>query len=175
MPFFREKYLPFTTEQELVRILADNWPEVMEPYRIKGVASLTQNISDEDYNNLRSCNVTTMIDLHDGRVYLGANLGLNTAGTSARAVRRHNDYSNNAVLFEQAMGKAADDIGKIINQKLIEPETDFKLRMITPGDCDYLFEVEGYGFLLRYTAYSDKRRIIVGDTAEEIGVYIVEV
>ena len=160
------------TEQELVRILADNWPEVMEPYRIKGVASLTQNISDEDYKNLRNCNVTTMVDLHDGRVYLGANLGLNTTGTSARAVRLHNDYLNNAVLFEQAMGKAADDIGKIINQKLIEPETDFKLRMITPGDRDYLFEVEGYGFLLRYTAYSDKRRIVVGDTAEEIDVAI---
>ena len=73
------------------------------------------------------------------------------------------------------MGKAADDIGKIINKKLIEPQSDFKLRMITPGDRDYLFEVEGYGFLLRYTAYSDKRRIVVGDTAEEIGVYIVEV
>lgn len=156
------------TEQELVRILADNWPEVMEPYRINGVVSLTQNVSDDDYKQLRKSNINTMVDLHDGRVYLGANLGLNTAGTSARSVRQHDIYSNNAVLFERAMGKAADDIGKTINWKLVEPEKEFKLRMITPGDRDYLFDVEGHGFLLRVIANGDKWKLIVGDTAEQI-------
>ncbi|MBP3819907.1 MAG: hypothetical protein J6H31_16600 [Butyrivibrio sp.] len=155
------------TEQELIRILADNWPDVMEPYRIKGAASLSENISDEDYKKLRKSNVNTMVDLHDGRVYMGANFGLNTAGTSARAVMQHNMYTNNAVLFERTMGAAADDIGNAINKKLIEPETYFKLRMITPGDRDYLFEVEGKDFFLRFSISGKRGKIIVGDSAGE--------
>ena len=156
------------TEQELVRILADNWPDVMEPYRIKGAASLTENITDEDYKHLRKSNIATFVDLHDGRVYLGANLGLNTAGTSARAVRQHDSYLNNAILFEREMGKYADAIGDTINRKLTEPETEFKLRMITPGDRDYLFEVEGYGFLLRFIA-DGKKSLIVAEDCEGYG------
>lgn len=156
------------TEQELERILADNWPEVIEPYRIDSVASLTQNVSDEDYKQLRKNNITTMVDLHDGRVYLGANFGLNAAGTSVRAVRQHDIYSNNAVFFERVMGNAVDDIGNTINRKLIEPEKKFKLRMITPGDWDYLFDVEGHGLLLRFIAKGKRERIIVGDTAQQI-------
>ena len=109
-----------------------------------------------------------MVDLHDGRVFLGANWGLNTAGTSARAVSQHDTYSNNAVIFERAMGNVADAIGKTINLKLIEPEKEFKLRMITPGDRDYLFEIEKHGFLLRAIANGDKMELIVGDTAEQM-------
>ena len=155
------------TEQDLIRILADNWPDVIEPYRIKGVAALSENISDDDYKKLRKANVNTMVDLHDGRVYMGANFGLNTAGTSARAVMLHNMYTNNAVLFERNMGASADDIGNAINKKLIEPETHFKLRMITPGDRDYLFEVEGKDFFLRFSISGKRGKIIVGDSAGE--------
>ena len=156
------------TEQKLIRILADNWPDVMEPYRIKGATGLNQNVRDEDYKQLRNNNINTLVNLHDGRIYLGANFGLNTAGTSVRAVRQHDTYSNNEVLFEQAMGAVADDLGKTINLRLKEPEKEFKLRMITPGDRDYLFEVVGLRILLRFIASGKRGSIIVGDPAEQI-------
>ena len=156
------------TEQELVRILADNWPEVMETRRIKGFVSLTENVTDEDYKQLRKSNVNTMVDFHDGRVYIGANFGLNSAGTSVRAVRQHDMYCNHARAFQDAMGGVADTIGVTINKKLYEPEVSFKLKMITPGEMDYLFKVENHDFYLRAIAKDHNMRLVVGDTAEQI-------
>ena len=156
------------TEQELVRILADNWPDTMETRRIKGAVSLTENVTDEVYKQLRKANINTMVDLHDGRVYMGANYGLNSAGTSARAVRQHDVYCNNTRIFQEAMGGVADTIGVTINKKLHEPKKSFKLRMVTPGERDYFFMVEKYDFYLRAIAKGDSILIVVGDTAEQI-------
>lgn len=156
------------TEQDLVRILADNWPDIMEPYRIQGFISLTENISDADYKEMRKNNVNTFVDLHDGRVYVGANHGLNTAGTSVKAVSQYDYYCNNANLFEKWMGESTDSIGKAINQKLLTPEKEFQLKMIAPGDRDYLFEVVDHGFLLRFVLKDKKGIIVVGDNREQI-------
>lgn len=62
------------------------------------------------YKELRKNNINTMGDLHDGRGYIGANLGLNSAGTSARAVMQHDKYMNSAVIFEQMMRESVDRI-----------------------------------------------------------------
>ena len=156
------------TEQELVRILVNNWPDTMETRRIKGFVSLTENVTDEDYKQLRKANVNTMVDLHDGRVYMGANLGLNTAGTSVRAICQYDMYCNQARLFQESIGRTADAIGDTINKKLYEPEKSFTLKMVTPGDRDYLFKVENHGFYLRVITKGDNMQIVVGDTAEQI-------
>lgn len=159
------------TEQELVRILVDNWPDTMESRRLKGTGtvSLIQNVTDQDYKNLRKHNVNTMVDLHDGRVYMGANLGLNSAGTSVKAVIHRDNYVRNAQQFQQMMGKSVDSIVNTINKKLLEPVQYFKLNMITPGNSDYLFRVENYDFFLRYLVNKNGKCIIaVGDTEEQI-------
>lgn len=57
------------TKQELFRILADSWPHMMEKYRIESVCSLSCDVSDGDYAKLRKYNISSFIDLHDGRVY----------------------------------------------------------------------------------------------------------
>ena len=156
------------TEQELVRILVDNWPDTMENRRINGIVSLTENVTDEDYKKLRKANVNTMVDLHDGRVYMGANLGLNAAGTSVRAMLLYNRYCNHVRAFQEAMGGIVDAIGATINKKLYEPEKYFKLKMVAPGERDYLFKVENHGFYLRVIAKDDYIQTVVGDTAEQI-------
>lgn len=156
------------TEQELVRILADNWPETMERYRVKGAAALTENVRDNDYRIARDNNICTFVDLHDGRVFIGPNLGLNSAGTSARASVNYNHICNNAVLFEKTMGDAVDDIVRLINKKLDVPASIVKLRLVEPGDKDYLFKVEPYGFLLRFIITEDRTFMAVGDNANEI-------
>jgi len=152
------------TEQEMIRILADNWPDTMEKHRIPGYASLTENVTDEEYEQLRKNNINSFVDLHDGRVYHGANGGLNSAGTSVRAVMKHNYFLNNAKQCELAIGEMVDDLGATINKKLEEKAFSFKLNLIKPGYSDYLFEVDGYGILLQITILDGgKMRIVASD------------
>jgi hypothetical protein len=66
------------------------------------------------------------------------------------------------------MGESTDSIGKAINQKLLTPEKEFQLKMIAPGDRDYLFEVVDHGFLLRFVLKDKKGIIVVGDNREQI-------
>ena len=61
-----------------------------------------------------------------------------------------------------------DAIGATINKKLYEPEKYFKLKMVVPGERDYLFKVENHGFYLRVIAKDDYIQTVVGDTAEQI-------
>jgi len=162
------------TEQDLVRILADNWPEIVERYRVKGAVSLTETVTDEVYRDLRKSNVTTLVDLKDGRVFLGPNLGLNTAGTSARASLHYNSICNNAVLLEKGMGELADQIGRAIKMSLNTQGLNFKLRLVRPGNNDYLFKVEQHDLLLRFFYWDGRPCIAVGDTIDEIEAAIRE-
>lgn len=73
------------TKQDLVRILHTNWPELLEPYRLKGVIGLEQNYSDEELAMLRRAGVQTMVEVAPEVVYAPMGGGYSTAGTSIRA------------------------------------------------------------------------------------------
>lgn len=72
------------TNQELLRIIEENWVEILEPYTIKGVVRLTYNASDEDIGILRNAGINTMLQTPGGRCLAQMGGGITGAGTSAR-------------------------------------------------------------------------------------------
>ncbi len=56
------------TNQDLLRILEDNWPEILEPYVLKRVIGLTYNASDSDIDTLRGAGIDPILKTPGGRV-----------------------------------------------------------------------------------------------------------
>lgn len=162
-----DKHRDLWTKQELVRILADNWPEMMERYRIKGAVSLTEEISDADYKILRRANVNTLVDLHDGRVYIGRNYGLNTAGTSVAGVQRGNRMERYAKALQESIESSEDAICETIEKKITR-QASYELNMVQAiKNGDYVFALND-GIFLRLEMLEANLRIIVGDSVEDV-------
>ena len=158
-------------DQQLVRILADNWPEVIEKFLFQG--HLTHPISNEDLKMLREKHhANTAVDLGDGRAYLSMNWGISGAGTSVRAGIRSDRMLNDASRMELAIQEQVDSICKTINLKSSKRSNNYTLQMIRPGWADYLFTVRECNVLLRLLLHSDgKLSIIVGDDIDSIDQY----
>lgn len=91
-------------KDELVRIFADNWPDVAEAGRMKFVDGLTEKIDEKLRKKLRDdIHANSPVDLNDGRVYVGPNLGLISAGTPLIATLWAQKAHNNATIMQKLM------------------------------------------------------------------------
>ena len=130
------------TTQDFIRSLADNWPDMMEKYRMQGVTATDFAVTDGEYATLRSANINSSIDLGDGRVYISPNLGLTAAGTSLRAQFELITMIRHArLLEEQIQTKSAEIIYKI-NEYAETTLNDITLRLQTFRNNDFAFILE---------------------------------
>lgn len=74
------------TQKECLEIINDNWPYLLEPYVMKGVAEEQQYISDDDRSALRKNHVNTFITLNNGVVIMPPNMGLVCDGSPFKTV-----------------------------------------------------------------------------------------
>lgn len=70
--------------QALLRIIEENWSEILEPYTIYGVIGLSYHASDDDIHELRKNAINTMIQTPGGRVLGHMGGGITLAGTSGQ-------------------------------------------------------------------------------------------
>lgn len=73
------------SKQMLVETVHRNWPQAIEPYRLKGVLGLSRDVSDDDIAFLRKGRVNTFVEIEPGVVYGMIVGGYSTAGTSCMA------------------------------------------------------------------------------------------
>ena len=74
------------TDKDLLRIVRDNFGEIIEPHRLKGIASLSVTVDESDHNKYRQAGINVITELDD-KYYLCPGGGITTAKTSTRAVR----------------------------------------------------------------------------------------
>jgi len=159
------------TEQELIRCLADNWPNLIEKYRLPEAASLTANITDDNYKNLRKNNINTMVDLHDGRVYLGPNWGITSNVFSVRALMNHDRLINDAMIIQENIISNADVLLEIIGERVGAPIEDIYLKLVKPNLSDYILKVNNFSnVFIRIMLIDENRtlRFLVGDSIEQL-------
>lgn len=80
------------TQQDLIRVIHDNWPSVIAAKKINGVVGLSHIATDSDIAALRKAGVQTMIQLEPGVVYAPLGGGYSTAGTSIESTMRSDWY-----------------------------------------------------------------------------------
>jgi len=70
------------THQDLLRILEENWPEIIEPYALQGVDESTYNASDSDIKRHREAGINPILQTPGGRFLRAMGGRITTAGTS---------------------------------------------------------------------------------------------
>lgn len=68
-------------KRHLLSMVQKYWPQLLEPYEIKGIVALEHNPSDEEIDRLRRAGVNVTIELN-GKFYVPMGGGLTTAKTS---------------------------------------------------------------------------------------------
>jgi hypothetical protein len=72
-------------DQDVVEIIHRNWSSVVERYKIKGVASVTQ-LTEKERLALRKRNANSFVTVQDGTVYSPIGGGMVSSGFNVQAV-----------------------------------------------------------------------------------------
>lgn len=100
------------TNQDLLKIIEENWSEILDPHTLSGVMRLTYNVSDSDIGSLRKAGINTVLQTPSGRVLASMGGGITAARTSARnriyADRLKADFDRLEVYFIQQQSYLED-------------------------------------------------------------------
>ena len=56
-------------KKELLNIVERNWPNLLEPYRLKDICSLNEQFDDEQYEQIREAHISTLIQTENDKCY----------------------------------------------------------------------------------------------------------
>lgn len=73
-------------ELDLLNIVESDWPQLLDPYTIKGISGISPIPTQEETLELRKAGVMTMQQLASGRILSSIGGGITTAKTSVRAM-----------------------------------------------------------------------------------------
>lgn len=113
------------SDQELVRIMHRNWPEMMKRYRMNGF-QLEHPLTNENIHELRKLGGNTFIEVEPGVAYMPPGMGLTSARTSVEATRNSQYYMNNLSMFELHIRK---NIGSIIKEAEINSNNNMPKKL----------------------------------------------
>jgi hypothetical protein len=80
------------SEQELIKIIHRNWPDVISDFKLNGVLGLAHSVSNQDIAKFRKAGVQTMVEVGPSVVYAPVGGGYSMAGTSLRATMESQMY-----------------------------------------------------------------------------------
>jgi CRISPR/Cas system CMR-associated protein Cmr3 (group 5 of RAMP superfamily) len=103
--------------QDMVRILHDNWPAIIEPYRLNNVIGLANPVSDQDVKVLRKKNVNTLVEIAPNIVYAPIGGDAASSGISVNVVRQSDLIKDQLDKMERAVAENIEEIAKKAREK----------------------------------------------------------
>lgn len=76
------------SKQEVIGIIHDNWPTLIENYRLNNIVGLSSSVTDDDIEKLRAANINSAFEPRPGVFYFGPGGGQVASGHSATAMRK---------------------------------------------------------------------------------------
>lgn len=131
------------TNQNLLNIIHQNWPNTIDNFRIKdpNVVGLEHNPTDEEINALRRANINVLIEVQPGVIYTGPGGGLVASGHSGAAVNSHLNNLRNLENLENKIKTDPETLLRTLFPDLnfiTNPQLDFEMR--NNGTVHYLYE-----------------------------------
>lgn len=136
------------SQQEMLRIIEENWPQLLAPYRLHGVANLSEVFNDEEYSKLRKANVSTLVQTRENHVYGFMGGGYMSDGSSGEARRNANFWKNHLHICEQIIKDNMNNIISAIQSARGDISPDFEIRLVKlPINADEMTVVEVRNFM----------------------------
>jgi hypothetical protein len=89
--------------QNLVRIMHNNWPHVIAKYRVHEGIGLAQTVTNEDTHTLRTKHANTFVETPDGVIYFPIGGGCVASGMSITVVRGTDWLLNRFEVLEKSI------------------------------------------------------------------------
>lgn len=121
------------TRKDALQIIQDNWPELIEPYRLR-FAGLEFEYSEEQHADLRNSGISAMLTLKDAEgnkfPIMPPGMGLVTSKDSLNDVRYYQDQVNLIYKLEDIVKEQLPLVEEVIkNHKLPIPE-EYKFKYV---------------------------------------------
>ena len=97
--------------QEIIKIVYENWPQLIEKNRIKGALSLEEEIDDKNYEKLRKAHVTTFTQIGREKIFALIGGGYMSNGFSTEALRQADYWKETMRIREHIL---IENIGVIL-------------------------------------------------------------
>jgi len=119
------------SRQRLLKIVDDNWPALIENYRLKQVVGLKRTISDYDVQCLRSISMNSATEVN-GQIYAPPGGGCAASGTSVAVVFQHDSACE---IFESIQNRVVQNIHNLVEHArragyAMTPPFHFKLNPV---------------------------------------------
>ena len=151
------------SRKELIRILCDNWPDMMERYHIQGAQELTEHYNDHEYNAIREAHIQTFVELGENQIYGLMGGGIASNGSSLEVLLQSDYWIRWLDAVQRIVVKEAEGIGKAINTVLDKTSShcNMYIRFLWFDDKNTISMCEiNSGMIVRYE--SKERRFWVG-------------
>lgn len=94
--------------QEMVKILHNNWPELIAQHKLNGL--LSHQISDADYDKLRRAHVSTFVEVGDETIYAILGGGYASDGSSVEVTRNADFWKEQMECYQKVVVAEAKGI-----------------------------------------------------------------
>jgi len=118
------------TNQDLLRILDENWTDILAPDTLKCCVGLPYNASDSDIDSLRKAGIDPILQTPGGRVLTPRGGGITRAGNSRRIKTEADRIKTDVREFEEWFIQQPDSIAVYFSDKYGKnwDELEFKLK-----------------------------------------------
>ncbi|OCH17760.1 hypothetical protein [Aliivibrio logei] len=93
------------TEQSLIEIMHEEWPELLKPYTIYGISQSSEILTSEQRQNLRKNSCNALIEMPDGTNYAPIGGGITSADTNIKFTRDFDVFYAEAKLILKELCK----------------------------------------------------------------------
>lgn len=104
-------------KQELLNIVERNWPNLLEPYRLKEIVSLNEQFNDEQYAQIREAHISTLVQTKSDKYYGLLGGGYMSDGSSGEAVRKELFWNKRLKICEDVIRRNMIPILQVIGEQ----------------------------------------------------------
>lgn len=146
------------SRQEIMRILHDNWPGLLEPFRLQDALELSKPYSDHELHQIRQSHAMTLLQIRKGQVYGMIGGGYASSGYSGEALRRVDYWHDRCNTFQQVFIENADKIGRILFRDKEYADMRIGLLGITNND-DVIVMEKNSGYIIHLNIKNGDGRV----------------
>lgn len=116
--------------RELVKIIDDNWPELLDKFHLKDVRRLTEQFTDEEYKKLREAHISTFVELGENKVFGMIGGGYMSDGSSGEALRAADFWHNHLKRIQKILVENMDMLCGLIEQVSECESKEYKVKLL---------------------------------------------
>lgn len=122
--------------QNLVTIIHNNWPQLIEGYLLKEAVRLEKPITNDDIKQMRKAHVLAFIEPVPGKVYMPMGMGNTTSGLGIEVVRQADAFMS---YFKGLERVALDLLNQLISKSVnLKARREILARLDVEGDIPYV-------------------------------------